>query len=412
MKQNLLELIHQTLTGLLPIFTEFFKESYQKKNLRQIIDNYLCEQSIVCKSNAEMFAQLANQRVYGLVIRLVFYLFMKKYFDKLPELPGTNNVSLKDSLSKIFAAASETIHPVFAESSIAQPGLPDEAIPFILNLIKQLHDQYSNRKSFEVLNEIFEDILDQKQRHVLGQFYTPDNLTNLVIATIVNKADGMYADPTCGSGKFLTRLYDRLLYLNKEQSNSQLLNKIWGIDIGKFPALLATINMLRLSGFSDEANPAIINKSIFDIKKGSPVELRFANNSLKAKVPEFSGLVGNFPFIRQELLERKTKGFRKQLTKLLAGEYFPEYPKLFKYKQIKGSEITKLNQLTTNKKKEKLFEWVDKNYLELQIPGQSDIYTYIFIHTATLLKPGGEFAIITSNSWLDVAYGTIGKMVS
>lgn len=37
--------------------------------------------------------------------------------------------------------------------------------------------------------------------------------------------------------------------------------------------------------------------------------------------------------------------------------------------------------------------------------GQADIYAYLLIHAASFLHDGGRIAILTSNSWLDVAYG-------
>jgi len=41
----------------------------------------------------------------------------------------------------------------------------------------------------------------------------------------------------------------------------------------------------------------------------------------------------------------------------------------------------------------------------LKLSGQADIYAYLFFQTARFLKDRGRMGIVTSNSWLDVAYG-------
>jgi hypothetical protein len=42
---------------------------------------------------------------------------------------------------------------------------------------------------------------------------------------------------------------------------------------------------------------------------------------------------------------------------------------------------------------------------QLKIDRRSDLYVYFYFHGLGLLRPGGVFCFITSNSWLDVGYG-------
>jgi hypothetical protein len=101
---------------------------------------------------------------------------------------------------------------------------------------------------------------------------------------------------------------------------------------------------------------------------------------VKVKIPEFDGLVGNFPFIRQEKIEKAEPGYKYKLAEALYRNWKTEYCELF-----------------TN---------VDKQgRVELLLSGQADIYAYMFFHAAAHLKDGGRMGFITSNSWLDVAYG-------
>jgi len=52
-----------------------------------------------------------------------------------------------------------------------------------------------------------------------------------------------------------------------------------------------------------------------------------------------------------------------------------------------------------NKYRENLFKQF--GYLD----STSDLFAFVFAHSATLLKPGGRLAFVTSNSWLGSEYG-------
>ena len=88
-------------------------------------------------------------------------------------------------------------------------------------------------------------------------------------------------------------------------------------------------------------------------------------------------MVGNFPYIRQELIERQIKGYKTSIVQAIAREWFWKDQSLF----TEGERIA------------------------LRLSGQADIYAYLFYHAAALLKEGGRMGIVTSNAWLDVAYG-------
>ncbi|HHE39465.1 MAG TPA: hypothetical protein ENL20_12995, partial [Candidatus Cloacimonetes bacterium] len=306
---------------------------------------------------------------------------------------------------------------VFETDPIEDLGIPEEAYSALNELFSHLKIYNFGELPEDVIGELFEEIIDPKRRHELGQYFTREDLVDLIIATIVNDKDKIYADPTCGSGTFLIRLYDRLQFLSGyRMKHEEILNRIWGIDIGKFPAELSTINLFRQSPGNFENFPRIIHKDIFEISAGQKIEFPPNNvnynqryNKVKIKIPEFYGLIGNFPYIRQELIERNVQGYKQTLTKLLAYEYLADYPKLFKINHITDKQFENFLNQTEAEKKKTINHWLKNQFVELKLSGQADIYTYIFIHSATLLNKTGSFAIITSNSWLDVAYGSVLK---
>jgi len=203
-------------------------------------------------------------------------------------------------------------------------------------------------------------------------------LVDFINAFCIRSKDYNVIDPTCGSGTFLLRAYDRLNFFG-QRNHGELLNQLWGVDIAHFPAELATINLYR-QNLADVANfPRIVRKDFFEVKAGDifdfPAPEPETDLLVSEKLPVFDAAVGNFPYIRQELIERSVKGYKQNLERVLAEDWLNDYPEFFE----KGG-IPRLS-------------------------GQADIYAYLFFHTVRFIREGGRMGFITSNAWLDVAYG-------
>lgn len=414
-KHYFINLIRKTVNDLIPTFENFIRKEHRKKVNREKINKYVVEQGITYPSDEEFYKLIASQRVYGLITKIIFYLTIKRYFKDLPSLQQEDDNDINKALKTAFQKASEIDwQAVFLEGPIDELGLPEEVYSTLQELFSHLKIYNFGELPEDVIGELFEEIIDPEQRHNLGQYFTNEDLVDLIIATVVNEPDKYYADPTCGSGTFLIRLYSRLKFLEPSLKHKEILERIWGIDIGKFPAELSTINLFRQQPTDFDNFPRVINKDIFKIKKGDEFEFpppHSAKNYVKIKIdlPEFYALVGNFPYIRQELIEKKVKCFKKQLVQLSAEEYIFSYPELFIFKKDKTYQLEELKKHPRDKQIIVLKNWIDKNQLDLKLSGQADIYSYIFLHCNNLLSNDGSFAIITSNSWLDVAYGSVLK---
>ncbi len=88
----------------------------------------------------------------------------------------------------------------------------------------------------------------------------------------------------------------------------------------------------------------------------------------------FDIVIGNPPYVRQERI----------------AEPRQDNPTKEQKKEYK----TKLQQMAK-------LDWGDT----MKIGGQADLYVYFYLRGLRLLNPDGVFCFITSNSWLDVAYG-------
>jgi hypothetical protein len=414
-KVYFINLIRETKNKLIPEFEKFIKDQQRKSGNKAIIDKYVIEQGISMANDEAYFRIIASQRVYGLITKIIFYLTIRRFFKDLPDLIAESELDLHTSIKHAFVKASEKDwQAVFINDPIEELGIPSTVEATLRTFFKELKIYHFVNLKEDVIGELFEEIIDPNDRHSLGQYFTREDLVDFVIATVVNEKEGVYSDPTCGSGTFLIRLYDRLKYLGRSKKHEEILSQIWGIDIGKFPAELSTVNLFRQQVSNFENFPRVLNKSIFDIYKGYISEFPppFAGREYKkiqVPFPEITAFVGNFPFIRQELIEKKDKGFKDHLTILLAQEYLLEYSKLFELKKEVLLFLQELANYNPEKKKKWITEQVKKKGIQLKLSGQADIYSYIYIHTATLLSKNGKFAIITSNSWLDVAYGQVLK---
>ncbi|MBL7995460.1 SAM-dependent DNA methyltransferase [bacterium] len=404
-KVYFINFVRSTKEKLSPKYESFIKEASRSKTKRDKISAYCARQGIA--KPTEEFKQLAEQAVYGLITKIIFYLTIQRYFKQLPDLYESNDDDLGQRISNAFAKAREIDwQAVFENDPIEELGIPEDTFDDLREFFGELRAYHFGELPEDVIGELFEEIIDPDQRHSLGQYFTREDLVDLIIGTVVHEPKGIYGDPTCGSGTFLVRLYDRLRYLsNPPAEHRELLNQIWGFDSGKFPAELSTINLFRQEADDFENFPRIQCTDIFDVFSGKtfdypPAEQGKYSNKVPLAVPPFDGLVGNFPFIRQELIEKNVKGYKSFLTKTLAKNYLSTYPALFD---------TKPNVPIVPNNEKSLEDAVQKKFLQLKLSGQADIYAYIYLHTATFLKSNGAMAIITSNSWLDVAYGSVLK---
>ena len=110
----------------------------------------------------------------------------------------------------------------------------------------------------------------------------------------------------------------------------------------------------------------------------------------------FDIVIENPPYIRQEdirdLMLPRDDGMKTANKKLykakLTRSVYQVHPEFFGYQSKKDIKPDKPESAVKNK-----------------LSGRSDLYVYFYFHGLSLLNPKGSLCTITSNSWLDVAYG-------
>ncbi|HMG32386.1 MAG TPA: N-6 DNA methylase [Blastocatellia bacterium] len=187
-------------------------------------------------------------------------------------------------------------------------------------------------------------------RHRYGQHYTPDNIARMLAALAIRQATDLVFDPSCGDGRLLLAARERKLELargaaeNNQAHHPKLSSQIFGIDRSA-----DAIDKARITGAS------VFKSDFFHFQPHAPFPL------------VFDAIIGNPPYIRQEVMTRSDK-----------------------------SRVAKL--LEMDRRCDPLIAWP-------RFSGRSDAYVFFFAHATRFLREGGRLAFLTSASWLDVGYG-------
>jgi type I restriction enzyme M protein len=186
-------------------------------------------------------------------------------------------------------------------------------------------------------------------RHRFGQHYTPRDVARLLAGFAVRSAGDLIFDPACGDGRLLAEA----LMLKRELASGHSRSRgaeVYGIDRSR-PAV----------GFAAETGARAAVADFFNIAPGASL------NPSTILPPAFDAIIGNPPYIRQELMGSRDKqriARRLKLDRAASGDI--QWPR-----------------------------W----------SGRSDIYVYFFAHAIRFLKPDGRLVFLTASSWLDVGYG-------
>lgn len=141
----------------------------------------------------------------------------------------------------------------FVEGDFFQWVLRPEAEPTLAPVWERILDQmltYAlDRIDQDVLKGVYQDLVDPKDRHDLGEYYTPEWLCERMAAEVL-PATGFASvlDPTCGSGSFLRATIAHLLGHNASGGPAtrlrSILDNVAGIDIHPLAVTIARATYL------------------------------------------------------------------------------------------------------------------------------------------------------------------------
>ena len=351
------------------------------------LQSWFIEQGWSFSFQDQDYNKAARQTAYLLVNKILFYSVIQpiRRLDPL-EIPkslksgGLLQSTLQGFFNLVLKIDYETIYSTDFIDQIAFPDVRD-VVEEIKELVEVLSKYDFSKIGYDVIGRIFEKLIPDEERHILGQYFTNPDVVDLILRFCLRHETDKILDPGCGAGTFLVRAYQHKKLMNQRLPHEEILKTIWGNDIAKFPAHLTTINLAINDLRSDENYPRVIQKDFFDllpdrVEFSLPESWRRVQIKGLGKIEKvlehprfFNCIVGNPPYTRQEEIEdiqEKSEGYKEQLIK--------------KALYLDGKPFA-------------------------QISKRAGIYSYFFIHGTKFLQNGGRFGFIVSNSWLDVDYG-------
>jgi type I restriction-modification system DNA methylase subunit len=332
--------------------------------------------------------QLAKEMSYVFMNKIVFYKVLERHYKelgarKLKAISAPDAKTYLNTLYSFFSKAVEVtgdFEPVFSTEIYDEIEIPDDSFVFegINAFIEDMEHHRLEDLSSDVVGFIYEELIPARERHALGQFYTPPAIAELITKWAVRNADDRILDPGCGSGTFLVKAYRRLLELKgyrgpTERAHKEILGQLYAFDINPFPLHLTALNLASryIRAPSTEVNT--IHSDFFKVKAEqklvTPYIVKTPKGEIKREIsiPKFDGIIANPPYTRWTEIPEKTR----EAVKDSIGKMLTEY------------------DLTA----------------QVQRGVEPSIYIHFIMHGFDMLKEGGRLGMIISDSWLQTDYG-------
>lgn len=223
------------------------------------------------------FDKVARQTAYLLINKILFYKLLRskrpKDLDPLEIPPGTTKGAIaKNFLQTYFTWVLKNIdyETIYSTDFIDTVAFPEHegVVEEIKDLVNVLDKYDFSSIGYDIIGRIFERLIPVQERHNLGQYFTDPDIVDLILKFCINHEDDKVLDPSCGAGTFLIRAYYHKLLKNARLEHEQILETLWGSDVAKFPAHLATINLAIRNLGVDRNYPNIIHGDFFNLHVG------------------------------------------------------------------------------------------------------------------------------------------------
>ncbi len=148
-------------------------------------------------------------------------------------------------------------------SWVARSPVGDATQQIVSRLVNLLFTYQLRELSEDVLKELYQELVDPKDRHDLGEYYTPDWLAGRMCEALLSRSgEEAVLDPACGSGTFL---YQAIQHKKKRlpptrQTLEKILGSVAGIDIHPLAVIVSKMNVLLALGdlFQKRSGPLSI----------------------------------------------------------------------------------------------------------------------------------------------------------
>uniref|UniRef100_A0A7J3Z9D4 Site-specific DNA-methyltransferase (adenine-specific) n=1 Tax=Ignisphaera aggregans TaxID=334771 RepID=A0A7J3Z9D4_9CREN len=395
-RQELHWIVIEDLRGFVDFLAPFIEQAIApngvfRADVREKLEDYSSRTGYTPTPNG-----LAREMAYVLMNKIVFYKVLERFYN-IPQLKPLYENGVVSTCSSYIRKLNEYFETAIKVTkdfeSIFRTGIYDvtendvvesEEVLRAFDWLIRFLEQYRIEELGDVIGYVYEELIPAEERHVLGQFYTPKPIAELIVKWCIRSPDDKVLDPGCGSGTFLVEAYKRLaeLKLKKpfseikhvpEDVHRQILRQLYAIDINEFPAHLTAMNLAMKNVRAPSVEMNIFVRDYFTVRPGfkllAPYKVRTPEGEKEVEVvfKDFDAVVGNPPYTRW----------------------------------------TEIPEATRNQIREVLSTCISKYDLEPQVARgvEPGIYVYWIMHSTNFLKDGGRLGMIISDSWLQTDYG-------
>lgn len=168
----------------------------------------------------------------------------------------------------------------------------------------------------EYVPGLYESLLGEEHRHVMGVHYTPPSVAEVISAYVVRDASDVILDPASGAGTFVAMCYSRKRALGSDHARA--LAETYAIELADFAASLTGLNLTLADSTAESAYPRVFRSDFFKTRPGGAGGLALPDVGPVPFPERIDGIVGNPPYVR---FENRSQQERLEILRFLQDQY-------------------------------------------------------------------------------------------
>ncbi len=417
-RREFIKLYHITLGQVRQEFSKIFISNHGLLSSSESIHNYITKETTLSKQDPEFFTKLGYEAAYLLLNKIVTYTLVQHYVQQAYGIKiGTlydprSRMRLEDQLQNKFRDITQLFElgPIFYQTLFLTSFQYSEQLQSALKefVISLAQIRYDN-SALSSFGNIFQEIIPVGEQKRLGQIYTPPEIASFMAELSIRSPSDIILDPACGCGSLLLKSYSILqnlisysssptsptpTFTSSEKLHKSLIEQIWGVEIGLFPAHIAMLSLAFLDLSSVTPTVGILMEDFLEI---GPLKKYFVKSKnlqtgdpiVREMPSKYDVILANPPYIKQEKIPNK-----KAMIKNLPI-----------YAAYRSNIINQPNQTRQTRPSAGQKSRNRTPKIKMGLTGKTDYYGYFLWYSTFFLKERGRLCFIIPNKWLDVKYG-------